>query len=39
MFKRFRRKRVNETLRNLVKETVLTKNDFIYPLFVKEGKG
>ncbi len=37
MFKRFRRKRVNETLRNLVKETVLTKNDFIYPLFVKEG--
>jgi len=36
MFKRFRRKRVNETLRNLVKETVLTKNDFIYPLFVKE---
>ena len=39
MFKRFRRKRVNETLRNLVKETVLTKNDFIYPLFVKEGSG
>jgi porphobilinogen synthase len=39
MFKRFRRKRVNETLRNLVKETVLTKNDFIYPLFVKEGTG
>ncbi|MDX9743864.1 MAG: porphobilinogen synthase [Arcobacteraceae bacterium] len=39
MFKRFRRKRVNETLRNLVKETVLTKNDFIYPLFVKEGMG
>ncbi|MDD2697622.1 MAG: porphobilinogen synthase [Arcobacteraceae bacterium] len=39
MFKRFRRKRVNETLRNLVKETILTKNDFIYPLFVKEGTG
>ncbi len=39
MFKRFRRKRVNETLRNLVKETVLTKNDFIYPLFVREGTG
>ena len=39
MFKRFRRKRVNETLRNLVNETVLTKNDFIYPLFVKEGSG
>lgn len=37
MFKRFRRKRVNETLRNLVRETVLTSNDFIYPLFVKEG--
>ncbi len=37
MFKRFRRKRVNETLRNLVRETILTSNDFIYPLFVKEG--
>lgn len=39
MFKRFRRLRINETLRNLVQETVLTADDFIYPLFVKEGKG
>lgn len=39
MFKRFRRLRINETLRNLVQETVLTPNDFMYPLFVKEGKG
>ena len=38
MFKRFRRLRSNETIRNLVRETVLTPNDFIYPLFVKEGK-
>lgn len=38
MFKRFRRLRINETLRNLVQETVLTPEDFIYPLFVKEGK-
>jgi len=39
MFKRFRRLRINETLRNLVQETVLTPNDFMYPLFVKEGTG
>lgn len=39
MFKRFRRLRINEILRNLVQETVLTPEDFIYPLFVKEGKG
>ncbi|MDK2083779.1 porphobilinogen synthase [Aliarcobacter butzleri] len=39
MFKRFRRLRINKTLRNLVQETVLTPEDFIYPLFVKEGKG
>ena len=38
MFKRFRRLRINETLRNLVQETTLTKNDFIYPLFVREGE-
>ncbi len=36
-FKRFRRKRVNETLRGLVAETTLNTNDFIYPLFVREG--
>ena len=39
MFKRFRRLRMNETLRGLVRETVLTPDDFIYPLFVKEGEG
>jgi porphobilinogen synthase len=39
MFKRFRRKRVNETLRALVQETTLSTNDFIYPLFVREGEG
>lgn len=39
MFKRFRRLRINETLRNLVQETTLSTNDFIYPLFVKEGVG
>jgi len=38
MFKRFRRLRINQTLRNLVQETSLTKDDFIYPLFVKEGE-
>ena len=37
MFKRFRRLRINENLRNLVAETTLSTNDFIYPLFVKEG--
>ncbi len=39
MFKRFRRLRLNHHLRDLVRETVLTKNDFIYPLFVREGEG
>ena len=39
MFKRFRRLRINETLRNLVQETTLRPDDFIYPLFVREGSG
>ena len=39
MFKRFRRLRINETLRGLVEETKLSTDDFIYPLFVKEGEG
>ena len=38
MFKRFRRLRANNTIRDLVRETVLTPNDFMYPLFVKEGQ-
>jgi len=37
--KRFRRKRIHSTLRNLVAETTLNTNDFIYPLFVREGNG
>ncbi len=39
MFKRFRRLRLNNRLRDLLTETVITKNDFIYPLFAKEGEG
>jgi porphobilinogen synthase len=39
MFKRFRRLRINETLRNLVQETTISADDFIYPLFVREGSG
>jgi len=38
MFKRFRRLRINETLRDLTRETLVTPNDLIYPLFVREGK-
>ena len=38
MFKRFRRRRINPVLRDMVKETTLSLDDFIYPLFVKEGK-
>jgi porphobilinogen synthase len=38
MFKRFRRVRLNPVLRDLLQETTLSKNDFIYPLFVKEGQ-
>ena len=38
MFKRFRRLRINDNLRNMVQENHLTKDDFIYPLFVKEGE-
>ncbi|QKF61646.1 porphobilinogen synthase [Campylobacter curvus] len=39
MFKRFRRLRINPLFRDLVRETNLSANDFIYPLFVVEGKG
>ncbi len=34
---RLRRLRVNETLRTMVRETCLSTNDLIYPLFVKAG--
>ncbi|MCG6913901.1 porphobilinogen synthase [bacterium BMS3Abin03] len=37
-FKRFRRLRYNPIIRDIVRETVLTKNDLIYPLFVAPGK-
>ena len=35
--KRMRRLRKNKKIRQLVSETVLTKNDLILPLFIKEG--
>ena len=38
MFARFRRKRLNPILRDLLQETHLSVNDFIYPLFIKSGK-
>ncbi|WP_024955280.1 porphobilinogen synthase [Sulfurospirillum arcachonense] len=38
MFKRFRRLRINKTLRGLVRETSLHVEDLIYPLFVKSGE-
>lgn len=34
-----RRLRTHPQLRRMVSETVLTKNDLIYPLFVTSGKG
>ena len=36
--RRFRRLRMTSEIRNLVKETVLDKKDFIYPVFVEEGE-
>lgn len=36
-FRRFRRLRMTEKLRSMVRETELSKNDFIYPLFVVPG--
>ena len=39
MFKRFRRLRLNPTLRSLVRETTLSMDDFIYPLFARSGEG
>jgi porphobilinogen synthase len=38
-FERTRRTRMTEGLRSMVRETVLTPKDFIYPLFVVPGKG
>lgn len=39
MFQRFRRTRLNPHLRTLVRETNVSVNDFIYPLFVRSGEG
>ena len=37
--RRNRRLRSNEAIRSLVRETVITPNDFLVPIFVVEGKG
>ncbi len=39
MFTRFRRRRIHPIMRNLVEETRLSTDDFIYPLFVRSGSG
>ncbi len=38
MFRRHRRLRENEAIRAMVRETVIREEDFIYPMFVVEGK-
>ena len=38
MFRRHRRLRKNSYIRDMVRETTLSANDFIYPLFVVEGE-
>ena len=37
--RRNRRLRTNESIRSLIRETIISPNDFIVPLFVVEGKG
>ncbi len=37
--RRNRRLRTNEAIRSLVRENIITPNDFLVPLFVVEGKG
>ncbi len=39
MFHRYRRTRLNPHLRALVRETHVSVNDFIYPLFIRSGEG
>ncbi|WP_345980208.1 porphobilinogen synthase [Sulfurimonas sp. HSL3-2] len=39
MFQRFRRTRLNPHLRKLVRETTVSVDDFIYPLFARSGAG
>ncbi len=38
MYKRFRRLRENDAIRSMVRETVLSSDDFIFPIFVVEGE-
>ena len=38
MFQRFRRTRLNNKLRALVRETQISVDDFIYPLFIRSGE-
>lgn len=35
--KRLRRLRSQDAIRDIIRETVVTKNDLVYPVFVKEG--
>lgn len=37
--KRHRRLRTNQAIRSMVRETIITPNDFLVPLFAVEGKG
>jgi porphobilinogen synthase len=39
VFKRYRRLRLHPVMRNMVQETQISSDDFIYPLFVREGEG
>lgn len=39
MFQRFRRTRMNPHMRAMVRETSVSVDDFIYPLFVRPGEG
>ena len=39
MFTRFRRRRISPVLRDLLQETHLSSDDFIYPLFIRSGEG
>jgi porphobilinogen synthase len=39
ILKRPRRNRISEGIRAMVQETTLSVNDFIFPMFVQEGKG
>ena len=38
MFKRHRKLRKNEVIRNLTKDVYIVKDDLIYPIFIEEGE-